>query len=702
MRPLSLLSLSLCLLLHGTVQARTIRVPTDKPTIAAGIAAAIRGDVVEIACGTYYEHDLAMKSGITLRGATGSADCAIVDGQNLGRGLLVVGCDASTIVEGLTFRSCTANLDNQRGGGIWVHGSPATIRACALRSCTGGWGAGMAVESSGASPQIIECRFEGNVGGSIYVMNNGDPYIYKSVFAGLGQSIVVQLANARVARSTFVASGLSRLAGGHATVERCAFYQATIAADTVRCCFVGNPLFCTPSGPNYFVQTNSPCLVASGSCAGIIGAYGAGCGPGAPYPVTVTTNPPGAPVTIDGVLTATPAIMTWYPFSEHRVSMDSTTANGPQARWRFLSWSDGGARTHDVFVTSGLTSVVAQVRKQYKVRTFVATTEEPGVGGSINPMDPWADEGIPFQLWANPNPGSAFTGWLGSGPGSYSGPANPAVLTLFGPTTQRAHFRSIAYEFSVSASDTDPFVNSSAPSGGVRALSLWATCAIGGLTAFEGEVVGSLPMLGFIPAPGVLNAGNGNHLLLAVGGCPTGASTSVLLGTLYVTDEGGDLCIAATPTSPVAAVDCVLPVPGAAEDPGVTGFASLGTPCRHGTRTCTAAPPPPVAQATSVVVGAETPAVFSLLAARPNPFRADCALAFTLPRAERATLAVFEVTGRRVATLFDSVAERGHHDVSWDGRDAHGSAVGAGVYFVRLEAGGESRTMKVVRIAESR
>ena len=60
----------------------------DAPTIAAGLDSASAGDTVEVACGTCFENELGLKSGVTLRSATGQPDCATIDGGASGSVLL--------------------------------------------------------------------------------------------------------------------------------------------------------------------------------------------------------------------------------------------------------------------------------------------------------------------------------------------------------------------------------------------------------------------------------------------------------------------------------------------------------------------------------------------------------------------------------------------------------------------------------------
>jgi len=82
--------------------------------------------------------------------------------------------------------------------------------------------------------------------------------------------------------------------------------------------------------------------------------------------------------------------------------------------------------------------------------------------------------------------------------------------------------------------------------------------------------------------------------------------------------------------------------------------------------------------------------------ARPNPFNPATTISFALPDAGQVDLAVFDVSGRRVATLADGFLSAGPHRVVWDGTDARGLAVGSGVYFVRLEADGSAATRKML------
>lgn len=149
-------------------QAAIIHVPADQPTIQAGIDAASAGDTVQLACGTYYEHDVRMKSAICLRSETGAAGCATINAEALGRCLVCLNADAQTRIEGVTFRHGRTDYGDGNepwpghGAGVLCDGSSPQFRNCRFWDCyayTSGAGLGL-LESPGVL--IENCRFDQN------------------------------------------------------------------------------------------------------------------------------------------------------------------------------------------------------------------------------------------------------------------------------------------------------------------------------------------------------------------------------------------------------------------------------------------------------------------------------------------------------------------------------------------------------------
>lgn len=86
------------------------------------------------------------------------------------------------------------------------------------------------------------------------------------------------------------------------------------------------------------------------------------------------------------------------------------------------------------------------------------------------------------------------------------------------------------------------------------------------------------------------------------------------------------------------------------------------------------------------------------LAVSPNPFESRTTVSYSLAQRGPVTVDVFSAAGRRVGTLFGGTREAGTHTVTWDGRDAAGDAVASGIYFVRVSAGDDVRTARVVHL----
>lgn len=82
-----------------------------------------------------------------------------------------------------------------------------------------------------------------------------------------------------------------------------------------------------------------------------------------------------------------------------------------------------------------------------------------------------------------------------------------------------------------------------------------------------------------------------------------------------------------------------------------------------------------------------------------NPGPGPVLLSLDLPADEIVSAAVFDVRGRRVDTLgADAPWAAGPHRLQWDGHDADGRDTPRGIYFVRVQAGGRSDSIKVTKI----
>ena len=78
----------------------------------------------------------------------------------------------------------------------------------------------------------------------------------------------------------------------------------------------------------------------------------------------------------------------------------------------------------------------------------------------------------------------------------------------------------------------------------------------------------------------------------------------------------------------------------------------------------------------------------------PNPVQASARLRFGVQTASETSLELFNVLGQRVATLYEGRSAGGEmHTIDLDTQTL--SALPSGIYFVRLEAGGESRTQRL-------
>jgi hypothetical protein len=90
--------------------------------------------------------------------------------------------------------------------------------------------------------------------------------------------------------------------------------------------------------------------------------------------------------------------------------------------------------------------------------------------------------------------------------------------------------------------------------------------------------------------------------------------------------------------------------------------------------------------------------VFGFYPPSPNPASTRSRFEWVLPARAPVHLQIFDVRGRLVRTLVDGEREPGEHVAHWDGRNAAGAEVAAGIYFARLSAPPHEAVRKLVRL----
>jgi len=89
----------------------------------------------------------------------------------------------------------------------------------------------------------------------------------------------------------------------------------------------------------------------------------------------------------------------------------------------------------------------------------------------------------------------------------------------------------------------------------------------------------------------------------------------------------------------------------------------------------------------------DLPFKFSLLATHPNPFNSTTTISYSLPWASTVAVHMYDLSGRLVSEVFCGSQEAGIHTAT-----VNADGWGSGLYFVRLEAGGEVFTRKVMLV----
>ena len=90
------------------------------------------------------------------------------------------------------------------------------------------------------------------------------------------------------------------------------------------------------------------------------------------------------------------------------------------------------------------------------------------------------------------------------------------------------------------------------------------------------------------------------------------------------------------------------------------------------------------------------PTAFSLGQNYPDPFNPSTNIEYSIPERTYVKMEVYNLLGRKVATLVDGQEKAGIHRVTWDGRNTSGERLASGIYFYRIRAGDFIFTRKML------
>ena len=156
-----------------------------------------------------------------------------------------------------------------------------------------------------------------------------------------------------------------------------------------------------------------------------------------PTTTTISTNPDGLEILVDGQRMTAPARLNWVSGSTH--SIEAPVVQGQDgSRYLFGKWSDGGDRRHDVVASTDTTWVEANFIVQHRVDTSVSPLESGSV--TIVPQSPdgYYTVRSAIQAVATPtsNSGYSFLWWGGVNRARHGRSSNPASLVIDFPDKQ--------------------------------------------------------------------------------------------------------------------------------------------------------------------------------------------------------------------------------------------------------------------------
>jgi len=90
--------------------------------------------------------------------------------------------------------------------------------------------------------------------------------------------------------------------------------------------------------------------------------------------------------------------------------------------------------------------------------------------------------------------------------------------------------------------------------------------------------------------------------------------------------------------------------------------------------------------------------VFFISKCCPNPFMDKTLIEYNLIKSSNVNISVYNTLGARIRVLLNERQNTGTHTITWDGSDENGNKLPGGFYFLRIEAGANKATRKLLLI----
>ena len=592
-----------------------------------------------------------------------------------------------------SFTGCTfENNMSVSGGAIDVYdSSDPTFTNCLIRGNGATYGGAVYCDTS-SEPMFTQCTLHGNeapMGQARRLPVEPAPPPSSgrrppdALLSGSGGAVYsIYSSNVRFANSIIASSSAGEAiacsSGATATLT-CSDVHANAGGDWVGCIagqagLNGNlsvdPLFCDPPSGAFTLFADSPCAAANNPTCGDIGAFPAACG----FHHRIKPDGTGAYATIQAAIDGAPI----------RDIID--LADGVYT----------GAGNRDLDFRGKKITVRSETGDPSKcIIDCQGTSAAPHRGASFSRQETEATvlEGL-----------TIVNGYMDIGPGVYISGAGTS------PTIRNCRIHDCTAPYygggfwiyegaSPILEDCTVYMNTASVGGGLAIGS--ATVTITGCTIADNQATS----LG----PGILQGNNGyvtikNSIVALNRGGPGVACSGTGSVTLSCSDmygnTGGDW------------VGCV------AGQSGLNGNIALDplfcdatnhdftlhgdSPCGDGGNPACGRMGGEIVSclATDAQEEAVLPATLTLGPAIPNPFRDGTVILYGVPSSSGTAavrLSIFDATGRRVRTLERAHRGPGTYQVAWDGTDEAGRDLTSGIYFARIDVGGEMQRVTIVR-----